>query len=735
MQHILVCADDAVLAKKLRFLLSRDERTVQILGGAHELEPALRGSAPALLILGRLVGREDALTRVLELARRVPLPPVIVLGGAPAPVPSGVQLLPDPFETQAIHRVTAELLSDSVEREDSSPPAPIFAISAEPPREPASIDALPARREPEGLEPRTGLAGHPESEPVSDPSSYPSDTSAASALPAAEPPRLPPTDSSPTRGELEPARFAKALFECWSRTSSGALVIARAEETITLHLERGAPVLLESNLPGDAFGRWLVNRGRISEVQYGDAAKRAIERGLRLGPTLVELGFLSAAELGRELGTSAREQLVACFEARQGSFEFEPHRRPTSDERPFRLELAHVIAEGIRRHADAAMLEQVLGDTHQRYFKLRRSLEDLRRTFPLTERDIAFLEYSGRAYKIADASELSELPSEKAGRLLALLTLCEEIEDFTPTAVEFEARIREERQRTKELELRMSQLPQKSSGVPASSGAIAASPVAREEPSSLPRSNREESTLGAPRPISRPASALPPPFDASRIPAVAVQPRTATPLPVPAPFSPPPVPPPTPTLPHAPPPLAAPVPPPFAAPAPVAPPPAPIAAPPVPAQSSPVSASAGDDIPPMPVPGPGEEGTAPRPLVYAKPLPRTPDGLLLETPERALSRDHFQRGVNQLGLGQFTAAEEAFRDAVALCSEEHVYLIGLARAVYYNPAYHGAGKLPMLNEIVARAHRLAPEDKRVATLLAWVAHAEESLSDAYVTDG
>jgi hypothetical protein len=137
--------------------------------------------------------------------------------------------------------------------------------------------------------------------------------------------------------------------------------------------------------------------------------------------------------------------------------------------------------------------------------------------------------------------------------------------------------------------------------------------------------------------------------------------------------------------------------------------------------------AATEEVPPMPLPPPGDEGVEPRPLVYARPLPRNPDGTLAESPWRVQSREHFQHGVTLLGQGAFTAAEEAFREAVALCSEEHVYLVGLARAVYYNPAYHARGKVPLLQDIVGRAHRLAPDDRRVATLRAWTAQAEQLL--------
>jgi cytochrome c-type biogenesis protein CcmH/NrfG len=128
----------------------------------------------------------------------------------------------------------------------------------------------------------------------------------------------------------------------------------------------------------------------------------------------------------------------------------------------------------------------------------------------------------------------------------------------------------------------------------------------------------------------------------------------------------------------------------------------------------------------MPVPSSGAPGRVPRPVVFSPPLPRNADGQAQETPERSRSRQHFQRGVTLLGQGNFDDAEEAFRDAIALCSEEHVYLIGLARALYYNPSYTAQGKVPVLRSIVDRAGQLAPDDGRVLTLTDWVRHAEAS---------
>lgn len=745
MQHILVCARDSVLAKKIRFLLAKDECEVEILDQSSQLEPQLRRGSVSLLILSRDLDGEDAVERLARFDPSVSLPPTLILGGPRTITADFIRLIPDPVDTQAIYREASDILAQEATRTHSDTDETIVALEIPASRKahqdggatdvfsPASISEREAFAEHDeelhfsdvvGLDEIAGRLDQLESDHLNEHLSDAFDIDEASGLhPAMSSPptppahlKRPPVPAEPpvSGGLLEPARFAKVLYQCWAKGVSGALVVARDHETLTVHFERGAPIHVESSIPGDQLGRALVTRGRISEAQYGDAAKRAIERGLRLGQALVELGFFSDAELGKELANHAREQVVGCFDARQGAFEFDAKRRAPGEERPYRLDVAHVIAEGLRRHADEGVLLGIVGSVELRYFRLKKPLEELRRVYPLSDSDAAFLEYGGRAYNVSDASELSAVSRHHAYGVLALLTVCEELDDFTPGVAEFEARIREERLRAKELESRVSSvLPTRISEPPTPLRREEPPPPLRKEepPPSLRREEpppplRREELPGRrdvlppppawqepPRPLSPPPLAVAPPFPSS---------SKSAPLPVTESKAPPPPPPPPPAAP----------------------------APSSNFSSGPVTTGsiASDDIPPMPVPAPGESGMTPRPLVYAKPLPRNADGTLAETSERALSREHFQRGVSLLGQGSFSAAEEAFRDAVALCADEHVYLIGLARAIYYNPAYEGAGKVPVLRSVVGRATQLAPEDKRVATLRSWVDHAEVLLS-------
>ncbi len=710
MQHILVSAQDPRLAKKVRILLARDECDVEILDKPHRLEQRLKRGGVSLLVLSRELNGDDAIDMLARFDPSLLIPKTMILGGPQQITADFIHLVPDPIDTRAIYRIASEILSGSGGEEFFSSeaeeeltiianksedktrptPAPDFSkAGGQPPPDitqpVGAFEALENNTDEAfqltdvtGLDEIADQLDQLESDHLNDQLSDAFDIDESSgligALPGGETSEA--SDSEPGEaftefaaeikaspsseqkqalgGLLEPARFAKALYLRWSKQESGALIVARDQETLTIHFEEGLLIRVESSIPGDQLGKELVGRGRLTEAQYAEGAKRAIERGLRLDQALVDLGYFTEEEIGREIGQSAREQLVQCFASRQGAFEFDPKRKCPTNERPYRLALGGIITEGIKLHADQGVLDQILTAIEDKYFRVRRSYEELQQAYPLTEQEFQFLDFGGRAYNIQDAAENVGMSMSNAHKLMALLTTCEEVEDFTPSIKEFEDRIKEERTRNKEIQAQLTEPPRGAKPPPLPDGGPGG-PAAftSDGASSAGGSGMAEIPSAIPSDTPMPASPPPPPPSLSSQPAV----------------------------------------------------------------------NGDADIPPMPG-SPSGDGAIPRPLVYAKPLPRGPDNTPLETPERSLSREHFQRGVTLLGQGNFSGAEEAFRDAVALCAEEHVYLIGLARAIYYNPEYKADGKVPVLKAIVGRAEQLAPEDNRVATLKSWVDHAE-----------
>src|SRR5688572_784281 len=113
-QHILVCAQDSVLAKKVRYLLARDDCEVEILSKPSQLEKRLRDGKVSLLILSRMLDGEDAIEMIARFDPSLMIPPTIVLGGQPTITADFITVIPDPVDTQAIYRIASEALAYQV---------------------------------------------------------------------------------------------------------------------------------------------------------------------------------------------------------------------------------------------------------------------------------------------------------------------------------------------------------------------------------------------------------------------------------------------------------------------------------------------------------------------------------------------------------------------------------------------------------------------------------------------
>jgi hypothetical protein len=431
----------------------------------------------SLLVVSGKLASEDAVAMLTRLGAKIPsMPPTLILGTDAKVTPDFATAIADAGDTSAIYRLASEALArsahdatvpnlpqvdkslaDAAGTTQRTPLATLAAARAA--ISEASEDAFDFGSlefpSPEQIENQLSDA------PFEDATfqlSPPTPSAVPEAAPEPEQEDITVFDvasfhatahksDEALAGPLDPPRFARALFQCWTSEAQGALTVATPDETLTVYFEGGVPVHVESNLHGDLFGRNLVQKGRLSDAQYGDAAKQSVERGLAIGHAVVELGFLSRDAYGRELGEDAHDRIVRRLGMRGGSYELVPHKRPPITDRPYRLSVGRILVEGLKRFCDDAALSQITGDVESRYFRVRSSIDDLSKRFPITDKEKALLTYSGRAYNVLDASELSGLDARGARVLMALLLTAGEIEDFTPGVAEFEARIREERQR------------------------------------------------------------------------------------------------------------------------------------------------------------------------------------------------------------------------------------------------------------------------------------------------
>ncbi|HEY2747775.1 MAG TPA: response regulator, partial [Polyangia bacterium] len=138
------------------------------------------------------------------------------------------------------------------------------------------------------------------------------------------------TGALPTVGSLAERRPPRILLELWEKKTTGALTLQRGKVKKEIGLVHGTPVTVTSNLRTETLGHFLVARGVIDEARHQQALKRAQESQARLGQALVELGFLSDAELMKQLGAQMRSKITNVLRWKDGDWMLTPGPPPES---------------------------------------------------------------------------------------------------------------------------------------------------------------------------------------------------------------------------------------------------------------------------------------------------------------------------------------------------------------------------------------------------------------------
>lgn len=123
-----------------------------------------------------------------------------------------------------------------------------------------------------------------------------------------------------------PASILKAREGLLSETPFPLLLqaIASEERTCVLELklrqlekrirfEEGAPVACRSNLLHETLGKYLVEKGRVSDADYQKCLTESVQTGAQMGNVLVNRGLISPFELYKSLQGSLAVKLLDCF--------------------------------------------------------------------------------------------------------------------------------------------------------------------------------------------------------------------------------------------------------------------------------------------------------------------------------------------------------------------------------------------------------------------------------------
>jgi tetratricopeptide (TPR) repeat protein len=184
----------------------------------------------------------------------------------------------------------------------------------------------------------------------------------------------------PDTGELDRIPLPRLLLELSAARFDGCLRLRRDRLEKSFRFQRGAPISAESSLASETLGLSLLDAGRISREDYHRVSSYVVERKVKEGAALLELGLLDPKSLFLALKEQVRTRLLECFGWPRGSYDLQYEETPPEGAQPFRADLLALIQEGIATHWSA---DRVLADLAPR---MNQAIARNRRLAPVQER-------------------------------------------------------------------------------------------------------------------------------------------------------------------------------------------------------------------------------------------------------------------------------------------------------------------------------------------------------------
>jgi hypothetical protein len=166
-------------------------------------------------------------------------------------------------------------------------------------------------------------------------------------------------------------RFPWTLFELLKAGANGTLVLRFGEMEKRVSYDGGIPRAFSSTMPGDLFGRRLVDEGLMTAAEVDACTARATRSGLHLGDVVVEESRLPASLVFNQLLRHYDDAFSRLGQWRSGTIAFVEEECP-QDKLPLTLRShAAQIADLVRKQYSIEDLGMMLH--HRRYVRPRLS--------------------------------------------------------------------------------------------------------------------------------------------------------------------------------------------------------------------------------------------------------------------------------------------------------------------------------------------------------------------------
>ncbi len=159
-------------------------------------------------------------------------------------------------------------------------------------------------------------------------------------------------DTEPTYyGKIAEVSFAKLFYRLAIAKENGRLLLKRPGVRKDIFIRQGMPEFVDSNLPTERLGEYLISHNVITSQQRDQAVKAMQGFSGRLGDTLVGLRILEPHRLFESLQEQVREKILEVFSWTAGEYSFFTGQLYEGEVMPLKVGSYALIVEGIRKYA------------------------------------------------------------------------------------------------------------------------------------------------------------------------------------------------------------------------------------------------------------------------------------------------------------------------------------------------------------------------------------------------
>jgi len=152
----------------------------------------------------------------------------------------------------------------------------------------------------------------------------------------------------PIKGMLGLHRLSDILLGLKKTEKTGALEIEAGSAVNRIYLKRGDVILPASKQEHYTVCEILLESGKINPDQYNRSLEAAKKTGKRHSTVLVEMGYITAAELAEGVRTEAERIMLDLFNLGQGNFIFRDDSLPHSEVIALKFDIESLVYRGTK---------------------------------------------------------------------------------------------------------------------------------------------------------------------------------------------------------------------------------------------------------------------------------------------------------------------------------------------------------------------------------------------------